>query len=68
MYTRDIARPLNEAAFFEQDKGDYGLAIRRDINEVAILLEERCKPNSNAFAYLKKYSEMCDEIAFSKWE
>ena len=27
---------------------------------VAILLEERCKPNSNAFAYLKKYSEMCD--------
>ena len=27
---------------------------------VAVLLEERCKPNSNAFAYLKKYSEMCD--------
>ena len=23
---------------------------------VAVLLEERCKPNSNAFAYLKKYS------------
>ena len=22
---------------------------------VAVLLEERCKPNSNAFAYLKKY-------------
>jgi ATP-binding cassette subfamily E protein 1 len=27
---------------------------------VAVLLEERCKPNSNAFAYLKKYSEMCE--------
>ena len=27
---------------------------------VAVLLEERCKPNSNAFAYLKKYSAMCD--------
>ncbi len=27
---------------------------------VAVLIEERCKPNSNAFAYLKKYSEMCD--------
>jgi len=27
---------------------------------VAVLLEERCKPNSNAFAYLKKYAEMCD--------
>ena len=27
---------------------------------VAVLLEERCKPNSNAFAYLKKYSKMCD--------
>ena len=31
---------------------------------VAVLLEERCKPNSNAFAYLKKYSEMCEENAF----
>ena len=27
---------------------------------VAVLLEERCKPNSNAFAYLKKYAAMCD--------
>ncbi len=27
---------------------------------VAVLLEERCKPNSNAFAYLKKYSQMCE--------
>ena len=27
---------------------------------VAVLLEERCKPNINAFAYLKKYSEMCE--------
>ena len=27
---------------------------------VAVLLEERCKPNSNAFAYLKKYSAMCE--------
>ncbi len=27
---------------------------------MAVLLEERCKPNSNAFAYLKKYSEMCE--------
>ena len=27
---------------------------------VAVLLEERCKPNSNASAYLKKYSEMCE--------
>jgi len=27
---------------------------------VAVLLEERCKPNSNAFAYLKKYSALCD--------
>ena len=27
---------------------------------VAVLIEERCKPNSNAFAYLKKYSEMCE--------
>ena len=27
---------------------------------VAVLIEERCKPNSNAFAYLKKYSTMCE--------
>ena len=27
---------------------------------VAILIEELCKPNSNAFAYLQKYSSMCD--------
>ena len=27
---------------------------------MSVLLEERCKPNSNAFAYLKKYSEMCE--------
>ena len=27
---------------------------------VAVLLEERCKPNSNAFAYLKKYSTLCE--------
>ena len=27
---------------------------------VAVLIEERCKPNSNAFAYLKKYSAMCE--------
>ncbi len=27
---------------------------------VAVLLEERCKPNSNAFAYLQKYADMCD--------
>ncbi|MBR79892.1 MAG: ribosome biogenesis/translation initiation ATPase RLI [Euryarchaeota archaeon] len=27
---------------------------------VAVLLEERCKPNSNAFAYLQKYSAMCE--------
>ena len=30
---------------------------------VAVLLEERCKPNSNAFAYLKKYSDV-KESAF----
>ena len=27
---------------------------------VAVLIEERCKPNSNAFAYLQKYSTMCE--------
>tara|TARA_B100001123_G_C15341180_1_gene1034985 strand:+ start:1464 stop:3233 length:1770 start_codon:yes stop_codon:yes gene_type:complete len=27
---------------------------------VAVLLEERCKPNSNAFAYLQKYAAMCE--------
>ena len=27
---------------------------------VAVLIEELCKPNSNAFAYLQKYSSMCD--------
>ena len=27
---------------------------------VAILLEERCKPNSNAFSYLQKYSALCE--------
>ena len=27
---------------------------------VAVLLEDRCKPNSNAFAYLQKYSAMCE--------
>ena len=27
---------------------------------VAVLLEDRCKPKSNAFAYLQKYSAMCD--------
>ena len=27
---------------------------------VAVLLEDRCKPNSNAYSYLKKYSAMCD--------
>ncbi|MEE2747143.1 MAG: ribosome biogenesis/translation initiation ATPase RLI [Candidatus Thermoplasmatota archaeon] len=26
---------------------------------IAVLLEDRCKPNSNAFAYLKKYAGMC---------
>ena len=27
---------------------------------VAVLLEDRCKPNSNAYTYLKKYSALCD--------
>tara|TARA_B100000131_G_scaffold323208_1_gene380528 strand:- start:11284 stop:13053 length:1770 start_codon:yes stop_codon:yes gene_type:complete len=27
---------------------------------VAVLLEDLCKPNSNAFAYLQKYSAMCE--------
>ena len=27
---------------------------------VAVLIEELCKPNSNAFAYLQKYSAMCE--------
>ena len=27
---------------------------------VAVLLEDRCKPNSNAYSYLKKYSALCD--------
>ena len=27
---------------------------------VAVLLEDRCKPNSNAYVYLKKYSALCD--------
>ena len=27
---------------------------------VAVLLEDRCKPNSNAFTYLKKYSGLCE--------
>ncbi|MBI88391.1 MAG: ribosome biogenesis/translation initiation ATPase RLI [Euryarchaeota archaeon] len=27
---------------------------------VAVLIEERCKPNSNAFSYLKKYSALCE--------
>ena len=27
---------------------------------VAVLLEDRCKPNSNAHRYLKKYSALCD--------
>ena len=27
---------------------------------VAVLLEDRCKPNSNAYNYLKKYSALCD--------
>ena len=27
---------------------------------VAILVEDRCKPNSNAYAYLKKYSALCE--------
>ena len=27
---------------------------------VAVLLEDRCKPNSNAFSYLQKYSAMCE--------
>ena len=26
---------------------------------IAVLLEDRCKPNSNAFAYLTKYAGMC---------
>ena len=35
--------------------------IRRcRIMRVAVLLEERCKPNSNAFAYLQKYAAMCE--------
>ena len=27
---------------------------------VAVLIEELCKPNSNAFSYLQKYSAMCE--------
>ena len=27
---------------------------------VAVLVEDRCKPNSNAYAYLKKYSALCE--------
>ena len=27
---------------------------------VPVLIQERCKPNSNAFAYLQKYSKMCE--------
>ena len=27
---------------------------------VAVLLEDRCKPNSNAYTYMKKYSALCD--------
>ena len=30
------------------------------VMRVAVLLEERCKPNSNAFAYLQKYAAMCE--------
>ena len=26
---------------------------------VAVLLQERCKPNSNAFKYLQKYAGLC---------
>ncbi len=28
--------------------------------KVAVLVEDRCKPNSNAYAYLKKYSALCE--------
>ena len=27
---------------------------------VAVLVEDRCKPNSNAYAYMKKYSALCE--------